>query len=315
MCRPRFAGVDTLSPCPAPIAAACDAVLRAPDGTMLITGWLLDPLRRVERVLVKSTGNLYAQIDASWCPLSRPDLVAGFAQDRRFAGLLDERDAMHGFIVHAPATGEGTDGAEFYLELVLDDGTCLFRPLSATPFATGERLPQLLRTLSPVEPELGRIIEGHLAPFLASVRPASSQRRRGAAVRALPLGGGPRGTTVTAVMPFRAFSELQPVLALLAGTPEAAVLDLVMVTARDRVAEVMETLDAAFDFFGLTGGLVAAGTAESLPAQLDLGVEAASGERVLAWSPSALPKAGGWLARLIDEAAGLPCAEACSRRR
>ena len=67
VCRPRFAGVDTLSPCPAPIAAACDAVLQAPDGTLLVIGWLLDPLQRVERVLIKSTGNLYAQLDASWC--------------------------------------------------------------------------------------------------------------------------------------------------------------------------------------------------------------------------------------------------------
>ena len=100
---------------------------------------------------------------------------------------------MHGFIVHAPAARGETDGAEVYLELVLDDGSCLFRPLTVTPFATGERLPQLLRSLSPAEPELGRIIEGHLAPFLASVRPAPSLRRRGAAIRALPLGSGISG--------------------------------------------------------------------------------------------------------------------------
>ena len=191
VCRPRFAGVDTLSPCPAPIAAACDVVLQAPDGTLLVTGWLLDPLQRVERVLIKSSGNLYAQLDTAWCALPRPDLVGGFAQDPRFAGLLDERDAMHGYIVHVPAARGETDAAEVYLELVLDDGSCLFRPLTVTPFATGERLPQLLRTLSPAEPELGRIIESHLAPFLASVRPASCFRRRGAAIRALPLGGGP----------------------------------------------------------------------------------------------------------------------------
>ena len=55
VCRPRFAGVDTLSGTPAPIAAAFDAVLQAPDGALLAIGWLLDPLRRVERVLIKST--------------------------------------------------------------------------------------------------------------------------------------------------------------------------------------------------------------------------------------------------------------------
>ncbi len=306
VCRPRFAGVDTLSPCPAPIAAACDVVLKAPDGTLLVTGWLLDPLQRVERVLIKSSGNLYAQIDTAWCALPRPDLVGGFAQDPRFAGLMDERDAMHGYIVHVPASRGETDAAEVYLELVLDDGSCLFRPLTVTPFATGERLPQVLRTLSPAEPELGRIIESHLAPFLASVRPASCFRQRGAATRALPLGGGPRETGVTAVMPFRSLGELQPVLALLAGTPEAEAIDLVLVTARDKVAATLEKLDEAFAFYGLTGGLVLASGAESHVAQLDLGVEATSGTHLLAWSPSALPKASGWLTLLREEAARLP---------
>ena len=79
-----------------------DAVLQAPDGALLAIGWLLDPLRRVERVLIKSTANLYARLDAGWCPLPRPDLDAGFAADPRFADLLDERDVMHGFIAHAP---------------------------------------------------------------------------------------------------------------------------------------------------------------------------------------------------------------------
>ena len=87
VCRPRFAGRRHAVAVPCPIAAAFDAVLQAPDGTLLVTGWLLDPLQRVERVLIKSSGNLYAQLDAGWCPLPRADLVGGFAQDPRFAGL------------------------------------------------------------------------------------------------------------------------------------------------------------------------------------------------------------------------------------
>ena len=34
-------------------------------------------------------------------------------------------------------------------------------------------------------------------------------------------------------------------------------------------------------------------------------MEATGGERILAWSPSTLPKGAGWLARFLDEAAGL----------
>ena len=204
VCRPRFAGVDTLSPCPAPIAAACDAVLQAPDGTLLVTGWLLDPLQRVERVLIKSTGNLYAQLDTGWCALPRPDLAAGFAQDPRFAGLLDERDVMHGFIVHVPAARGEIDGAEVYLELVLDDGSCLFRPLTVTPFATGERLPQLLRSLSPAEPELGA---DHREPSRPRSSPASGRRRASADAAPRPArcrwAAAPATGASAAVMPFR----------------------------------------------------------------------------------------------------------------
>ena len=107
-------------------------------------------------------------------------------------------------------------------------------------------------------------------------------------------------------MPFRTLAELQPILALLAGTPEADALELVLVTARATVADVLAKLGEAFDFYGLAGGLVVASGAEPLPAQLDLGVEATAGEHLLAWSPSALPKAPGWLARLLAEAATLP---------
>ena len=168
-------------------------MLQAPDGALLAIGWLLDPLRRVERALLKSTANLYAQLDADWCPLPRPDLARGFAQDPRFADLLDERDAMHGFIAHAPAQREQVAGAEVYLELVLEDGSCLFRPLAVTPFESAERLPQLLRRSRPTEPELAPDRRG--PPRARSSRacrrpragpgggPADPPRRAGAAAR------------------------------------------------------------------------------------------------------------------------------------
>ena len=94
-----------------PVAAAFDALLQAPDGALLALGWMLDPLRRVDRVLVKSTGNLYAPIHASWCALPRLDLHQGFGADPRFQGLLDEHDCLHGFIAHAPALRAETEGA------------------------------------------------------------------------------------------------------------------------------------------------------------------------------------------------------------
>ena len=303
ICRPRYAGADTLSGTALPVAAAFDTLLAAPDGTLLATGWLLDPLHRVERVILKSTANLYAALDADWCLLPRPDLARGFGADPRFAGLLDERDAMHGFIVHAPAARAAVDAAELYLELVLDDGSCLFRPQAVTPFDSAERLPQLLATLSPRDPELARIVEGHLVPFLASVPPLP---RRARPPRPVPLGRPGGAGDTTAIVPCRSFAEVQPILALLAGTPEAEALELCLVADRTVAAEMLPRLDDAFAFYGLAGRLVVAADRDGTAARLDLGAAVARRDRLLAWMPSALPKAPGWLDRLRAEADALP---------
>ncbi len=300
VCRPRFAGADTLTETAQPIAAALDALHAAPDGTLLAIGWMLDPLRRVERVLLKSTGGLYAPLDADGCLLPRPDLVRGFGADPRFAGLLDERDALHGFIAHAPAPREST--GDLYLELVLDDGSCLFRPLAANPFSSAERLPQLLSVLAPSDPQLARIIDHHLVPFLASV-PVLPNRAR--PPRPIPL-GGPTGGDTVAVMPCRSFAEIQPILALLAGTPEAEGLDLRLVATREVAAQMLPRIEDAFGFYGLGGALVIAADRDGTAARLDLGAGTSDRPRVLAWLPSALPRSTGWLARLRAEADALP---------
>lgn len=306
VCRPCFQGMDTLSGTPLPVAAAFDALLRAPDGALLALGWMLDPLRRVERVLIKSTANLYAPIHASWCALPRLDLHQGFGADPRFADLLDEHDFLHGFIVHAPATPAETDGAQLYLEIVLDDDSCLFRPLTATPFDSAERLPQILGILSPRDPELDRVVEEHLAPFLASVRPAARGPRRAGATRPIALGTQGPARAVAAVVPFRTYAELQPILGLLAGTPEADALDLVLVTSRSVATETLGKLTEAFDFYGLTGGLVFASEHETTAGRLDLGAAATRSATILCLTPAALPKSAGWLADLMAEARDLP---------
>lgn len=306
ICRPRFAGANTLAATPLPIAAAFDALLQAPDGSLLAMGWMLDPMRRVERVLLKSTGNLYCPLDASWCALPRPDLNQGFGADPRFADLLGPSHTLHGFIVHVPAPREKVDGHDLYLELVLDDDSCLFRPLSVTPFASAERLPQILGSISPADPELGRIVEDHLAPFLASVAPSARGRVRGKDARLIPLGGPAGHRPVTAIMPFRTMAELQPVFGVLAGSTEAGQLEFILVTTRARASEHLGQLEDAFRFYGLAGGLVIAPEESTVSVQMDAAAALASGESILCWMPAALPKHHGWLSALLAEAGRLP---------
>ncbi len=299
VCRPRYEGQDTLTGFAGPVAAAFDRVLKAGDGTLLVLGWLLDPLRRVDQVILKSRSNLYAPLQETWNLLPRPDLNRGFAENPNFAGLLDEREVMHGFIAHAAARPEQTV-EDVYLEITLDDGSCLFRPVEAMSCQGDGVLPAILGGLSPEEPEFRQIVEGHLAPFLAGLsRPTKPLKQ---IARPTPLGRGPAGAEVGAVMPVSGLAELQPVLAALTGTDDAALMDLTLVAGRKVAAEIRQALNDAFHFYGLTGQLVVVPDHATMAARLDAGIGAGESRRVLIWHASALPKQPGWLRRLIAEA-------------
>jgi hypothetical protein len=305
ICRPRFAGEDTLTDTSAPIAAALDMLLEAPDGTLLAVGWLLDPLRCVERIFVKSTTTLYGQLDAGWCRLPRPDLIRGFGADPRFTNLLHASEDMHGFVAHVAAPPDQLAKAQVYVELLLEDGGCLFQPVTVTPFRSAALLPNLLRALPLDQPEIEGIVREHLAPFLASVRPTTPADGREQAPR-IPLGDAAGAREVSALIPVSDWPRLQTVLALLAGTPEAASLELVLVAPRSVASSGLARIRDAFAFYGLAGCIVVAREADGHFARLDFAASVAGTGRLLAWSPSVLPKRPGWLQRLEAEYAALP---------
>lgn len=300
ICRPRFTGTDTLSSTPLPVAAALDAVFQAPDGGILAMGWLLDPLARVDRVILKSTDALYAPLQDRWHSIPRPDLCEGFANDPRFTRLLDPRDAMHGFIAYAPGRKGAAENTNAYLELVLDDNSCLFRPVPVTPLQSRDRLPGILAGVSPQDPALGPLVERVLAPFLAGL-PATPPRAGHRRTATVPLKDPAPARDIAAIMPFRTLTQLQPVFALLGGTPEATALDLTLVTTRDTATGLAEKLAEAFRFYDLSGRLLVLPENESLLAQFEAGIAATDGSRLLLWEPSVLPTQANWLVRLVRE--------------
>jgi hypothetical protein len=177
--------------------------------------------------------------------------------------------------------------------------------VTVTPFDSGERLAQILANLAPSEAELPRLVADHLAPFLASVPPTARRPGADKGQRPIPLGGGPAGREVTALIPFATFEEVQPMRALLAGAPEAAALDLALVASRRQGAAALPRLGPAFEFYGLRGSLTLAPEHDGFAARCDLGLAAGEHGAALCWSPAALPKAPGWLARLRAEAVAL----------
>lgn len=295
ICRPRFTGENTLADHPGATTAAVDRILNTPSGGLFVTGWLLDPLAQVERVILKSTGGLYAPLQDRWHRMERPDLNAAFEPDPRFSGLLDPRERLHGFVCAIQAAPHELDGSQVYLELVLADQSCLFLPCDLTPCAGHGAAHPVIASLASHDPALSSLISQHAAPFLETV---PVRRRRPAQVAVQALGGGMAGKDVCAVMPVSDIAHLQPVMSSLAGTPEARALDIVLVLGRDGAVGLAEDLDHSFRFYGLTGALMLVPDHETLAARLDAGVAATDADKILVWQPAVLPKAPGWLDHL-----------------
>lgn len=304
ICRPLYTGVDTLTSTHLPVAIGLDVILHAPDASLLVEGWLLDPEGLVDLVLIKSRADRYARISENWVRLPRSDLAQAFGEDPRFARRLGRKDVMSGFIVHVPPGPDcGTQDEELYLELVLGDHRCLFRPLQATIPCSPDGLRQVLTGLSPFEPALARIIDDHLVPILSCIDPVSPAGRHSGFSQPVPLGRMREPACVAALVPFKTLEELQPMFALLAGTPEAQALDLTLIAPRRVVEEALDPLQQAFRFYGLAGQVLPAPDPEFRTLWLEGALHATAAENILLWWPQALPKAPGWLDALLSELA------------
>jgi hypothetical protein len=103
-------------------------------------------------------------------------------------------------------------------------------------------------------------------------------------------------------MPVSGLAELQPILAALADSQDAALMDLTLVATRSVASEIRHALDDAFRFYGLTGELLVVPDHATMAARLDAAIATRAAPRVLIWQPCALPTGQGWLRRLIAEA-------------
>ena len=212
---------------------------------------------------------------------------------------------MHGFIAHAPADPRGP------------------RRRRALPRARPRRRQLPLPSAQPPRPSTAPSGCRSSSAHPLAGRPRARPHRRGPP-RALPReraaapaprpgaaadparDAGRPAATLPRSSPAGASPRSQPILALLAGTPEAAALELCLVAGRAAAAEMLPRLEDAFGFYGLAGHLVVAADRDGTAARLDLGAATSTRARLLCWMPSALPKAPGWLARLCAEADALP---------
>lgn len=305
--RGTYTGHDTVSTLARPVRMACEVALHAEDTGLFVAGWLVDPQRAVARVLLRSTAGFSVRIDDAWARLPRRDVAQSVSADPAFAGKLREDDAFHGFLAFVPQTDAAAGYEDHYLEIVLDDESCVFLPVRCESSDPAHAMRRLLATVSPDEPLIDSIIAAHVGPMALGL----SAGRRPSAASETRMSFGPtiHRPEVSAIIPLVSpCADFDVNLARLAGDEDLRRAELTIVTARPQADAVAALLRRCGPFYGLGGTLVIAdGPIDRFDA-LELGARHASSELLLLLSPTVLPIQHGWLSRLVASLRRAPVA-------
>ncbi|MCC7046229.1 MAG: hypothetical protein IT562_05910 [Alphaproteobacteria bacterium] len=303
-CRPRFEGHETISSFAAPVRAVVDLAVTVPEAGTFVCGWLLDPLRRVERVVLRGTDGSYLRVDDIWGRLLRPDVAETFRVDPLLGPAIAQApgDAhRHGFAVFAPRPNAGQMPAGLWLEIVLTDETAAFLPFPALDGTQEGVAARLLTCLDPADAAVRSVVERHLAPAsVAAVRRGGGSSDGGEVV---PIGNKPRdgeAPRLSIVLPLGDGAEdIDINLACLAGEPAAVAAELIVVASGGADSALADRLDHYARFYGFGGRLAMIERAVTRHRALAAGARLATGEALLFLAPDVLPRGQGWLSGLF----------------
>lgn len=298
VCRPRFPGHETVSSFAAPLRLAPDVVLHAPGSGIFISGWLLDPRQSVRMVLLKSTGNFYARIDQTWARSPRPDVTSGFASDALFTDLLRPWENQHGFLAFVPRQQAIAADEVHYLEVVLEDESCVFLPLKFSEVDPQVLLRQILDSISIDDPAIEHIVASHLGPLVSAL---TTSRPPAAPASAISFGRPPAHPRVSAIVPLSCgWANFDINLARFAGDPDFRQVELIVVAPQSQGSCVAQALRRYGPFYDAGGVLVLSAEPLDFASALEAGSRFARAEQLLFLSPSVFPQENGWLGRLIE---------------
>ncbi len=306
LCRPRFTGVDTVTPLPIPVRIAVDLALHADGAGIFVSGWLLDPRRLVRDVALRNnSGRTIGHVGDGWVRLPRPDVTQGFLQDPLFAAdLARAPDHRHGFMAFVPFDGAIGAADAVYLELGLGDDSCCFMPLRLERPEPGAVLSRLLSSVNVDDPEIEEIISRHLGPLAAAIGAVHHGADEAPGVTS--FGAHMRRPAVSVIVPLAPeFKDLDVNLAQFAGDPDFVDCEFVFVAPRPGGESSIAAIKRGAAFYGACGSLVLTDRILDRFAAMELGARHARADHLLFLSPSILPQSRGWLGRLRRASAEL----------
>lgn len=287
----RFDGRATVSELPVPVRIGVDLSVEVEGSGILLSGWLLDPDRHVEAVLIRS-GGASARLDDRWTANSRRDVSAAYRGEKLFAGL-DPDDHSHGFIAFARNVHAG-QGTTPYIEIRLKNGYSAYEPLSVACVSLKSALARLLSIHDPSTALSSEVIERQYAPMVYGAERAAPE-----AAETIDTAEFPKTAQKALVIGADARTDrAATLLALLALDPLVRNLPIVLAGPRKALAEHIGELKRIAGFYRLCVRIVLADGVEDCCDALEAGIAAAPSETLICLSSHVLPRLPGWVAPL-----------------
>lgn len=289
---PRYEGRDTLCDDAHPVRATVDCAVAAPDVGVYLLGWVFDPTHLLAELHLCGMEGSLARIDTAWTRLQRPDVIDVF---RANPGFPPSMDVNSGFAVSAAAML--TPGEALYLQFTFTDGSRAFLPVPTADPADPAVRKGLLASVDPSSPAGRMVLERHVAPLMARMRPAAHPPAR---VRVQ----GPAARDHAIVVPLATSVLPRAFLSSLLQDPLSATEQLVLVCGPEWEAPALDMLCALVRFYGLAATIMASvGPAWPITA-LREAARCTSASVFLLAGPGVSSQAAGWRLELCLAATG-----------
>lgn len=290
----RFDGRETVSELDVPVRIGVDFCAATHCGSVVISGWLLNPEDHAEAVYLRA-GARSSRLDRTWTTQNRPDVTDTFETLSPFLGAAAGRD-RHGFLAFVPDIGGNAEDKP-YLEVVLRDGRSAYAPIALGRTSLRSALRHLVAGLDPTIASATDIIERQFLPLLGAVSlsaPSVSEVTDLGPMQDAP----PTSIVIGSDGSIDKLRTLLPVLALdpfLSGTP------IVVCAPETAIDEQFQEIARLGSFYGLALRIVRAGTVEDTLDAIQAGLHAAPSDTVACLGSGVVPLGPGWLDTLVAE--------------
>ncbi|WP_434055880.1 MAG: hypothetical protein RDA78_13830 [Roseibium sp.] len=290
----RFDGRESVSELDVPVRIGVDFCAATHCGSVVISGWLLDPEDHAEAVFLRA-GERSSRLDKTWTTQERPDVTETFEDLSPFLGAARGSN-RHGFLAFIPEIG-GCLEDKPYLEVILRDGRSAYAPIALGRTSLRSALRRLVAGLDPTIASATDIIERQFLPLLAGA-PLSQPTVEDikdigpmpdAAQRSIVIGSDGSINTLRTLLPVLALDPF------LRGTP------IVVSASENAIDEQFQEIARLGSFYGLSLRIVRAGGVEDTLDAIQAGLQAAPSETVVCLGAGVLPLGSGWLDTLVAE--------------